>query len=324
MCKLAAMASQGQRGELPLFDRWDRHGEKHGPFDKPETTIYLNVEDDPGVDTKKRLRLCGADMSKIHYVNAADLSLNFYSPAIEAWLQIAQPSAIIFDPVQQFFNGFSPDGTALDMNSSASVRPALTHLNALAKKYNTAVILICHPNKNSFNSALYSTMGSNDFTAAPRSALYIGRDPDNRERRVIAIAKANSVPDRDQSSLCFDIDFADGVIKWGGTTELQADDIRDSKRQSRKTVEGQATPKEKRTQGEIWLESLLEEAGGYMLFKDIQAAFTRDKIDRGAVYRAKEKMKFIKSTPKGNGKMVFWYFDGYEPPEQTSLADQKK
>jgi hypothetical protein len=51
-CKLAAMASLGRRGELPLFDRWDRHGEKHGPFDKPETTIYLNVEDDPATDTK--------------------------------------------------------------------------------------------------------------------------------------------------------------------------------------------------------------------------------------------------------------------------------
>lgn len=312
MCKVAAMASVGKRHELPLHDR---HNNYH-PFGEPETTLYLNAEDDPEEDTKLRLELCGADVSKIATVNLSDINVNFYNPCIEEWIKQAKPSMLVFDPVQQFFTSVDPHGKPLDMNDSSSVRPALTHLKMLAKKYNVAIVLIMHPNKSILNSALYAAMGSNDFTAAPRSALFIGRDPEDKERRVITITKANSVPDKDQISYTFKWDTEKGGIYFDGETDLQADDIRETRRKARNEF---SEPTKKETAIE-WLENLLDENGGYMKFSDIEKQRKETDITHSTLHRAKNKCRdFIKDTGKGQGKITYWYIVGYEPPEQLTF-----
>jgi hypothetical protein len=312
MCKVAAMASRGKRHELPLQDR---HKNYH-PFGEPETTLYLNAEDDPEEDTKLRLDLCGADVSKIATVNLSDMNVNFYNPNIEEWIKQAKPSLLVFDPVQQFFTSVDPHGKPLEMNDSSSVRPALTHLKMLAKRYNIAVVLIMHPNKSILNSALYAAMGSNDFTAAPRSALFIGRDPDDKERRVITITKANSVPDKDQISYTFKWDIEKGGIYFDGETDLQADDVRETRRKARNEF---SEPTKQQTAAE-WLENLLENNGGCMKFSDIKKALEKSEIKLSALYEAKSKCTdFIKNTGKGAGKTTYWYLVGNEPPEQLNI-----
>ena len=316
MCKIAAMASRGQRHELPLHNKQYNYC----PGTDPEVTLYLNAEDDPEEDTRWRLELCGADLTKVATVDIHAMAINFYSPCIEHWIREARPSLMVFDPIQQFFVGVDPYGKALDMNDSTSVRPAFTHMRILAKKYNVAIVFIMHPNKNNMQSALHAAMGSNDMTAAPRSAVYIGRNPDDKEQRIIAVTKANSVPDAHQKSIAFRFDMERGGIVFDGESPLLADDIRETKRSSKPNDDLTVKKAPAREEAEIWLENIIEEAGGYIQYSDIEKAYRRDKISRSAVHRAREKMDdFIKRTSKGANRVVYWYFTGSEPPEQMTL-----
>lgn len=330
MCKVVSMASKGERHKLPFHDLQYNYT----PFDdnKPETTIYLNAEDDPSTDTIWRLQKCGADMQYIKYVDSKDMSFNLHSPYIEEWLKECRPSAVIFDPVQQFFVGKDPYGDKMNMNDSQSVRPALTHLKDLAKKYNTAIILICHTNKNSFHNALHSTMGSNDFTAAPRSAVFIGRNPDspdpNNAERVITLTKANSVPDKHKKSLAYIFDMNNGGIVFTGESELKADDVT-GRKQSSKADEVKETKTSKAEQAIEWLEEYLTANGGYAIVKDIHTQADADGIAVATLNRAFDspKGKHIKAynaKAKGKGRRItYWYFIGKEPPELQAEEAEK-
>ncbi|MCL2198766.1 MAG: AAA family ATPase [Defluviitaleaceae bacterium] len=314
ICKLAAMASRGERHTLPFHNLWDNFQPT-----EPEATLYLNSEDDPDTDTKGRLRVCGADMSKVAFVEAKDMGINFYNPHIEEWIKQANPTAVAFDPTQQFFSGVDPSGVQLDMNNSASVRPIMTHLKELARKYNFALLLICHPNKNGHHSALHSTMGSNDFTAAPRSAFYIGRNPEDKEQRIIAVTKANSVPDNHQKSLAYRIDFHSGGIVWEGESPLQADDITSNRRSSKKPTETEEKLSNK-DRAKNWLCEYLEENGGYAMRSMIFIAAKTDGFKEWAINDARNALAgLIKVTDKGRGKTTYWYTEGNLPPEQMEM-----
>ena len=310
MCKLAAMASTGKRPDLPFHVLWD----DYNPFLKePETTLYFNAEDDPDEETVFRLKACGADLSKIAYIDAKDMGINFYNPEVETLIQESHAKLVVFDPVQQFFAGVDPFGVRLDMNNSASVRPIMTRLKELARKYECALVLICHPNKNSYQSALHSTMGSNDFTAAPRSAVYIGRNQLDKEQRIITLTKSNGVPEKHQKSLLFTIDFGGGGIKFLGETELQADDLRETRQSCRKDEE---SPKSKIDLAQEIIDDTIESNGGYALVKNIEKACIDADIPQATMYRAKNKMKHIRAKGKGGlNAGSFWYFEGNEPPE---------
>ena len=320
ICKLAAMASRGKRHELPFHDLWGGYI----PFDtEPEVTLYFNAEDDPAEETVYRLKACNADESKIAYIESKDMGINFYSSDIEDFIKESQAKLVVFDPVQQFFTGVDPSGVQLDMNNSSSVRPVMTILKDLARKYECAIVLICHPNKNNFQSALYSTMGSNDFTAAPRSALYLGRNPDDSEQRIIAVTKANSVPDFHQKSLSFLIDFKKGGIVFTGESDLQADDIRESRRSSHKNDEEK--PQTQLELAQEIIDATINTGGGYASVKDIEKACTSKDIPQATMYRAKSKMKHIRNRGKGGNSMgAYWYFEGHEPPEQMDLKIETK
>jgi len=315
ICKLAAMASRGERHKLPFHSLW----ENYQPTE-PETTLYLNAEDDPDADTKGRLRVCGADMSKVAFVEAKDMGINFYSPHLEEWIKQANPTAVAFDPVQQFFTGNDPHGAQLDMNNSASARPIMTLLKELARKYNFALLLVCHPNKNGNQSALHSTMGSNDFTAAPRSAFYIGRNPEDKEQRIIAVTKANSVPDNHQKSLAYRIDFNSDGIVWDGESPLQADDITSNRRSSKKPTETEEKLTNK-DRAKDWLCDYLEANSGYAMRSAIFTAAKADGFKEWALNDARKALAgLVKATERGGrGKTTYWHIEGRLPPEQMEL-----
>ena len=317
ICKLAAMASRGERHKLPFHDLW----ENYHPFTEPETTLYLNAEDDPDTDTKGRLRVCGADMSKVGFIEAKDMGINFYSPHIEEWIKQASPTAVAFDPVQQFFTGTDPHGVQLDMNSSASVRPIMTRLKELARKYNFALLLICHPNKNGGQSALHSTMGSNDFTAAPRSAFYIGRNPNAKEQRIIAVTKANSIPDNHQKSLAYRIDFNNGGIVWEGESPLQADDITSNKRSSKQPEADTDKPKTLIERAKDFIYKTVEDHGGYMLRSELFKLAKAEGFTESTLNDARARSKdLVMATRRGGGKPTYWFTEGNAPMEQVQLS----
>jgi hypothetical protein len=64
-------------------------------------------------------------------------------------------------------------------------------------------------------------MGSIDFTAACRSVLLAGHDPDSRENRAIVQIKSNLGPLADPIGYT----IGDGLFRWTGETELTASRI---------------------------------------------------------------------------------------------------
>lgn len=67
----------------------------------------------------------------------------------------------------------------------------MKRISVLAEKYQCAIILIGHMNKNSNGKSSYRGLGSIDFQAAARSVLIVGRVKDEPEIRVICHVKSS-------------------------------------------------------------------------------------------------------------------------------------
>jgi hypothetical protein len=98
----------------------------------------------------------------------------------------ATPMLLVFDPVQSFF------GRRIDMNSASDTRPVLDAVAALCKQYRCTPLFVRHIGKTRRERALYAGLGSIDITARMRSELFLGEDPDNDQRRILAHSKANN------------------------------------------------------------------------------------------------------------------------------------
>jgi len=204
------------------------------------------------------------------------------------------------------------------MNDANSVRPVMTRLKNIAARNECAVVLICHPNKNIFQSALYRTSGSTDWTAAPRVALYIGRDPEDEKTRVIAHTKANSIPENHQFSLKYSIDMDHGGIVFLGNSDLRADDVTCTKKTREKTTQGR--PAESRDKAEEFLHNYLEENEGWALRSKIIAAGNNREIGSRALERAKKALHLYSFTQGfGKDRVTIWHVQGAKIPEQMSF-----
>ena len=119
--------------------------------------IYLTAEDGIGDTIKKRLRICGANMDNIATVAEQKTQLTFDSPEIEEFMRDYKPGLMIFDPFQAYI------GEAVDMNAPNKTRDKLGLISSLAEKYDVAVVLICHFNKNGKGDAITRVLGSTDL-----------------------------------------------------------------------------------------------------------------------------------------------------------------
>lgn len=92
---------------------------------------------------------------------------------------------VVVDPIMAFTVG--------DTHVDAEVRRLLAALARLAAELGIAVLALRHLNKSGMGKAIYRGSGSIAFTAAARSALIVGRDPDDQagERLVLAPVKGN-------------------------------------------------------------------------------------------------------------------------------------
>ena len=89
-------------------------------------------------------------------------------------------------------------------------RPLMKRISVLAEKYQCAIILIGHMNKNSNGKSSYRGLGSIDFQAAARSVLIVGRVKDEPEIRVICHVKSSLAPEGD--AIAFRLDKEKGFI----------------------------------------------------------------------------------------------------------------
>lgn len=198
-------------------------GEEASPR-RPMVTLMLNAEDDPSDTIKPRLNNLQADQTKI-FVSSLDIVLDEDGlQTIEEMISDIGAKLVIIDPIVAFM------GPKMDMNRANEVRHVMKALARIARRKNIAIVLVRHNRKEASGApsgkAIYSGMGSIDFTASVRSELAVN---DTRHGvKFLNHIKANS--GKKGLSIRYDIvSMADGtgMLKWGEivdtTTTLGAD-----------------------------------------------------------------------------------------------------
>ena len=161
------------------------------------TVLLLTAEDGLADTVAPRVLAAGGDVSMVTVlqdVTAPDDAGKLHSrpleipgdvDRIEAEALKAGAVLIIVDVLNAYL------GDNVKTNNDHSVRRALGPLAAMAERVGAAVVVIRHLNKGGGTNALYRGGGSIGLTGAARSVLLVGRDPEDTERRVLAVSKSN-------------------------------------------------------------------------------------------------------------------------------------
>ncbi len=185
------------------------------PF-PPCDVIIQNSENPWASIIKPRLEMLGADCTRIHKINDDETRLTLTDSRIEAAIRKHNAKFLVLDPVQSFLSdNFS-------MNRAESVRPALMHLERVAERTQSTILLVGHISKGR-GKAQHKGLGSVDIINSVPSALLLGRaeglEPDER---VITHLKGNfSTLGVSQKFL---LNNTDG-FKWMGESDITPDDV---------------------------------------------------------------------------------------------------
>jgi hypothetical protein len=241
-------------------------GETDAP--PPADVIIQNAENPLATVVKPRLEMLGADCTKIHVINENDKRLTLTDERIEAAILRHNAKLTILDPVQHYFGG------NISMNRAESVRPALTHLEKVAERTNSVILLVGHLNK-ARGTAQHRALGSVDMINAVPSALFLGKVAGyDDDIRVVAHGKSNFAELSD--SQMFRLSKKNG-FEWLGECDATADEVTVSTRSSRSNRVEEAA--------DFLREVLL---GGAMLSTDIEELAAANGISDRTLNRAKK------------------------------------
>ena len=260
------------------------------PFDtKPENVIYLTSEDDLGDTIKQRLRVCGADMKRVYSVIDSGATLTFDSPQIEEIIKQIRPALLIFDPFQSYI------GEDVELNAANKTRAKLNSIVDLAERYNVAVVLICHFNKNQKGDAITRIIGSTDIVGASRSYIALGKVPD--EDGVKYMSHEKSSLEKRGKTILFEINPAEGGIKYLGENNMTMDDYTKQQSENRR----RAAPAVEAAKQFI-INQMQE---GKRAAKEIKTLAVANKISERTLDRARKELS-IQCKQEGFGGQYYW------------------
>lgn len=284
----AAIAASGSRGrDLP-----------GGEASEPWNSLILTAEDGLADTLRPRLDRLGADVDRIFGVeDLLDLSTPQGLAVLERAIRDRKPRLVVIDPVVAFV------GARTDLHRANQVRAVLGPLARLAAKTRTAVVAIRRLNKSQGVSSLYRGHGSIDFTAAARSVLLVGSDPDDAESRVVIHLKSNLA--RCGRSLAYTI--RQGIFAWSGWSQLTARDLlEDDRSAEERTALGEAKD---------FLVELL--ADGPVASKEVLSGAKAAGVSEKTLRRAKSQLK-VKVTKTGFQGKWCWGLPGADSPKAAT------
>jgi hypothetical protein len=188
--------------------------------------LILAAEDDAARTITPRLRAAGADLGRVHIVEGVptgdgDRPLRFPEDLRKLRDGITEHNArlVIIDPIMGFLEGH------VDSHKDQSIRDVLAEIKRVAEETGAAIVMIRHLNKKAGESAMYRGGGSIAITAAARSALVVGRVPDQPDTYALAVVKCNLAPPTPAITYGIDSPESVPVISWGPEIELSADEL---------------------------------------------------------------------------------------------------
>ena len=248
------------------------------------SVIFLSAEDDPADTIRPRLDAAGADVSRVHILEAvrvqhtdgstAEKAFSLETDIVQlesAFERVPDIRLVVIDPLSAYLGG-------TDSHSNGEIRGLLSPLAAMAARREVAVLAVTHLRK-SPGSAVHRTIGSIAFAAAPRAVWAVAPDPGDGERRLLLAVKQNlSAP---ASGMAFRVVAPDGTarVAWEpGLVKLTANDVLASSEMQ----EGQS---ERRAAIE-WLRGLLRD--GPVAAKKVRSAAGAAGLAWTTVRRAKD------------------------------------
>jgi hypothetical protein len=270
----------------------------------PASVVLMSAEDDVARTIKPRLRIAGADLTKIHALESViqedgSEGLPTLSHDIALICDVAESLGdcrlIVIDPVSAYLG-------RVDDHRNAELRSVLSPLKAVAERLNLAVLLLTHLSKVATGGALSRVMGSMAYTGAARAnSLFVfdRQDPTGR-RRLMLHSGANLAPWA--PTLAYTIEDVEGI----GRVEWQPEAVDITAEQALATEQAawqvQADAPERR-EAEEWLKEVLAE--GPVSAKKVKAAAATAGIAEKTLKRAKTRLS-VESVKDGFGLDAKW------------------
>ena len=164
--------------------------------------ILLSAEDDIGDTIGPRLEAAGADLDRVHVIEAVRLApekngetqtrsfslLADVAVLDEALKKKPETRLVVIDPISAYLPG-------VDSHKNTDTRGALAPLAKLAAIHMVAIVCVTHLNKAQKSKAMYRSISSIAFVAAARAAWAVTKDEENPDRRLFLPVKNNLAKD---------------------------------------------------------------------------------------------------------------------------------
>jgi len=148
---------------------------------EPGNVLLASAEDGLADTIKPRLTALGADTSRVYAMDGLltldDAGMGLLKQSI---LKL-RPVLTIIDPIVAYLGG------EVDINKANQIRHVMAQLARMAEQHWTAIVVIRHLTKGTSLKPIYRGLGSIDFTAAARSVLLAGQDPETGARALVHI-----------------------------------------------------------------------------------------------------------------------------------------
>lgn len=283
------------------------NGELEGDLPNPISVVYVSAEDPEETVLVPRLVAAGANVGRVHFPRIEGLVGGLALPRdlheLAAEMLRVGARLLVLDPFSVHLGGES-----MDAHKERDVRRALAPLAATMQELEAAAIGIMHWNKAPSMVALDRVLGSRAFTAAARSVLGVGPDPDDPDSRLLVVAKSNFGP-AGTPALSFAIEerlvddpeggfpIETSAVRWTGERDgVHASDLLRTESEEERGALAEAC---------TLLTFLLNDAS--VDAKDVEAARMASGISPRTLDRARRKLGVVTEAVRNNdGKIVRW------------------
>ena len=184
---------------------------------EPFNVLYQTAEDGIADTIKPRLAKCGADMTRVRFINEDEKQLSMTDDRIEKAIRQNSVRLMIMDPIQAYL------GANVDMNRANEIRPLFRHLSTIAERTGCAIVLIGHLNKSSGSQSDYRSLGSIDIAAAVRSILFVEKVEKEKEQDIRVVYQQKDSLAKKENPVAFSL--GEEGLKWLGEYDISIEDL---------------------------------------------------------------------------------------------------
>ncbi len=269
--------------------------------------LLLSAEDGRADTIRPRLDTLGADVNRVF---AVTIPLALDDKGIEQLERLIikrQVKLVIFDPLFAYVGGHT------DINQDNKVRAITSRLADIAEKTRCAIVALRHLSKAQQRNAKSAGSSSIAWTAAARSVLLFGHEPDDEQARGFVHTKHNL--SKAGTAQGYRIDDVNGKphFNWTGECDLTSDKILGSQ-----NYNGNGSATSKVDEAVEFLRDVLEH--GEQPKKEIAKRAGKERISEATLRRAKDKLKVIPYRPQSSNGAWWWKL----PDVLTNEPDAQK